>query len=78
MNFLINVEVTEIFSFRLVSEGNAGNEIPDPLSLEFVEKLSVSIFALLDAEDNTSGRLNRGGKAELPFLKALVAVRQNF
>ena len=77
MNFLTNVEVTEIFSFRLVSEGNAGSEIPDPLSLEFVEKLSVSIFALLDAEDNTSGTLNRGGKADLPFLRALLVIRQN-
>ena len=33
-------------------------------------------FALSDAEDNTSGPLNRAGIADLPLLRTLLAVRQ--
>ena len=33
-------------------------------------------FALSDAEDNTSGRLNRGGIADLTLLRTLLAIRQ--
>ena len=33
-------------------------------------------FALSDAEDNTSGPLNRGGKADLPSLRTLLAIRK--
>ena len=29
-----------------------------------------------DAEDNTNGLLNRGGTADLPLLKTLLAIRQ--
>ena len=44
--------------------------------LEFIEKLSANNFALSDAEDNTSGLLNRGGIADLRLLKTLLAIRQ--
>ena len=30
-----------------------------------------------DAEDNTSGPLNRGGIADLPLLRTLLVIRQN-
>ena len=39
---------------------------PESLYLEFLEKFSANNFVLSDAEDNTSGMLNRGGIAELP------------
>ena len=44
--------------------------------LEFIEKLSANNFALSDAEDNTSGLLNRGRIADLRLLKTLLAIRQ--
>ena len=48
----------------------------------FSENFSANSFALSDAEDNTSGPLNRGGIADLPLLRTLLAVcqksRQNF
>ena len=77
MTFLTIFRVTEILcSFRLVLEGKTGKEIPESLRLEFLEKFSASNFALSDAEDNTSGPLNRGGIADLPLLRTLLAIRQ--
>ena len=71
--------VTEILcSFRLVLEGKTGKEIPESSRLEFLEKFSANNFALSDAEDNTSGLLNRGGIADLPLLKTLLATHLNF
>ena len=55
-------------SFRLVLEGKTGKEIP--------EKFLANNFALSDAEDNTSGPLNRGGIADLPLLGTLLAIHQ--
>ena len=67
MTFFTILEVMEILcSFRLVLEGKAGKEIPESSRLEFLEKFSANNFALSDAEDNTSGPLNRGGIADLP------------
>ena len=43
---------------------------------EFLEKFSANNFALSDAEDNTSRPLNRGGIADLPLLRTLLAIRQ--
>ena len=63
-------------SFRLVLEGKTGKEIPEPSRLEFLEKSLANNFALSDAEDNTSCPLNRGGIADLPFLRALLALLQ--
>ena len=37
--------------------------------LEFSEKFTATNFALSDAEDNTSGLLNRGGIADLTLLR---------
>ena len=69
--------VTEIlWSFRLVLEGKTGKEIPESSRLEFLEKFSANNFALSDAEDNTSGPLNRGGIADLPLLRTLLAIHQ--
>ena len=63
-------------SFRLVLEGKIGKEIPESSRLEFLEKFLANNFALSDAEDNTSGPLNRGGIADLPLLRTLLAIRQ--
>ena len=63
-------------SFKLVLEGKTGKETPESSRLEFKEKFSANNFALLDAEDSTSGPLNRGGIADLPLLRTLLAIRQ--
>ena len=78
MTFLTILGVTEILcSFRLVLEGKTCKEIPESSRSEFLEKFSANNFALSDAEDNTSGSLNRGGIADLPLLRTLLAFRQN-
>ena len=67
--------VTEIFcSFRVVLEGKTGKGIPKSSRLEFLEKFLVNNFALSDAEDDTSGLLNRGGVADLLLLRTLLAI----
>ena len=77
MTFLTILGVTEILcSFKLVLEGKTGKEILESLRLEFKEKFSANNFALSDAEDNTSGPLNRGGTADLPLLRILLAIHQ--
>ena len=63
MTFLTILGVMEILrSFRLVTEGKTGKEIPESSRFEFLEKFLANNFALSDAEGNTSGLLNRGGK----------------
>ena len=55
-----------VCNFRLVLEGKTTKEISESSRLEFLEKLLANnFFALSDAEDNTSGPLNRGGIADL-------------
>ena len=77
MTLLTILEVTEIFySFKLVLEGKAGKEIPESSRLEFLETFSANNFSLSDARDNTTGPLNRGGIANLPPLRTLLANRQ--
>ena len=77
MIFLTILGVMEILcSFRLVLEGKTGKEIPESSRFEFLEKFLANNFALSDAEDNTSGPLNRGGIADLPLLRTLLAIRQ--
>ena len=62
MIILTILGVTEILcSFRLFLGGKTGKEIPELSRLEFLEKFLANNFALSDAEDNTSGTLNRGG-----------------
>ena len=78
MTFLAVLGVTEILcSLRLVLEGKTGKEIPESSRLEFLEKFSAINFALSNAEDNTSGVLNRGGIADLPLLRTLLGIHQN-
>ena len=68
MTFLTDLGVTEILcNFRLVIEGTR---------IEFLQKFSGNNFALSDAEDNTSGLLNRRGIADLPLLRTLLAICQ--
>ena len=62
--------------FQLVLEGKTGKEIPESSRLEFLEKFSANNFALSDAKDNTYRLLNRGGIADLPLLRTLLALRQ--
>ena len=77
MTFLTILGVMEIFcSFRLVIEGKTGKEIPESSRFEFLEKFLANNFALSDTEDNTSDPLNRGGIADLPLLRTLLAIRQ--
>ena len=77
MTFLTILGVTEILcSFKLVLEGKTGKETLESSRLEFKEKCSANNFALSDAEDNTSGPLNRGGIADLPLLRTLLAIHQ--
>ena len=77
MTFLIIVGVSEILcSFGLVLEGKTGKEIHESSKLEFLEKFRGNNFALSDAEDNTSRSLNRGGIADLPLLRTLLAICQ--
>ena len=78
MTSLIVLGVIEILcSFRLVMEGKTGLEIPESSRLEFLEKFSGNIFALSDAEDNTSRPLNRGTIADLTLLRTLLAIHKN-
>ena len=76
MTFLTILGVTETCSFRLVLEGKTGKEIPESSRLEFLEKFSANNFALSDAEYSTSEPLNRGGIADLPLLRTLLAICQ--
>ena len=74
VTFLTILGVTERCSFRLVLEGKKGKETPESSRLEFLEKFSANNFLLSDAEDNTSGLSNRGGIADLPLLRTLLAI----
>ena len=77
MTFLTILGVMEMLcSFRLVLEGKTGKKIPEPSILEFLEKILANNIALPDAEDNTFGPLNRGGIADLPLLRTLLAICQ--
>ena len=78
MSFLTILEVREILcSFRLVLEGKTGKEILESSRLMFLEKFSANNFPLSDAEDNTSGLLNRRVIVNLPLLRTLLAIRQS-
>ena len=77
MTFLTILGVMKILcSFRLVLEWETSKEIPEPSRLELLERFLANNFALSDAEDNTSGPLDRGGIADLPLLRALLAIHQ--
>ena len=77
ITFWTNLGVTEIFfSFRLPLEGKPGKEIRESSRLEFLEKFSSNNFALLDAEVNFSGPLNKESIADLRLLRTLLPIRQ--
>ena len=77
MTFLTILGLTEIlYSVRLVLEGKADVEVPASQRLEFLEKFLANNFALADTKDNTSVLLNRGGIANLPLLRTLLAIHQ--
>ena len=50
--------------------------MPGTSRLEFLEKLLANKFVSSDGEDNTSGLLNKGSIADLPFLRTLLASHQ--
>ena len=62
--------------FQISSRRKTGKEIPESSRLKFLEKFLANNFALSDVEGNTSGLLNRGGIADLPLLRTLLAIRQ--
>ena len=62
--------------FQISPKRENSKEIPKSSRLEFLEKFSANNFVLSDAEDNTSGPLNRGGIAALPSLRTLLAIHQ--
>ena len=77
MTFLTILGVTEtLCSFRLVLEGKRGKEIPESSRLKLLEKFLANNFALSDTEDNNSSPFNRGGIADLPLLRTLLAICQ--
>ena len=79
MTFLAILRVTKILcSFKLVLEDKTSKEISESSRLEFLEKFSANNFALSDAEDNTTAMLNRGGSADLPSFRTLLAIHQKF
>ena len=63
-------------SFRLIPFGKIDKGIPKSSRLEFLEKFLASNFGLSDAEDNTSGLLNRAGIAALLLLRTLLVIWQ--
>ena len=72
MTFLTILLVIKILcSFRLVLEGKTGTEIPESSRLEFLGKFLAD--NLLYQKHNT---LNRGGIADLPLLRTLLAIHQ--
>ena len=62
--------------FQIVLEDKTVKEIPESSRFEFLEKLLANNFALSDAEDNTFGPLDRGGIADLPLWRTLLAIHQ--
>ena len=73
MTFLTILRGTEtLCSYRLVLEGKTGKDIPQPSRLEFSEKFSANNFILSDAEDNTSGPLNREGNSSFNFVENTI------
>ena len=65
-----------LFQISSRDTGKTVKEIPESSRLELIEKFSENNFALSDAEENTSSQSKKGGKADLPLLKTLLAIRQ--
>ena len=76
IEYCLNYSDTLLCSFRLVLEGKTGKEMPESSRSEFLEKFLANTFTLSEAEDNTSGSLNRRGIADLPLFRTLLAICQ--
>ena len=73
MTFLTVLGVTKILcSYRLVLQGKTSKEIPESLTLRFLE----NNFALSDVEDNTFMPMSRAGIADLNLFRKLLAICQ--
>ena len=74
MTFLSFLGVTEILcSFRLLSLGKSGKEIPESSRLEFLEKfLAVLIYQM--REKKIPQLLNRRDIADLPLCQTLLGI----
>ena len=59
---------------RLVLGGKAHLEIPESSWLGISENICASKFIFSDAENNTSGPVNRGAKVDLLSLRTLLAI----
>ena len=53
-----------------------GKEIPESLRLEFLGKNVANGLSISETEYKTSGPLNIGSIADIPLLRALLAIRQ--
>ena len=74
MTVSTNFGVTRVLcSFRLALEGKASKKTHESSGLAF-QMLSANNSALSDAEDSTSEPMNKGGIADLPLLRTLLAV----
>ena len=77
MTFLTILGVTEILcNYRLVLGGKRGKEMPKLSRLESLEKFLANNLDLIGPEGNTSRSLNRGGIADLPLLRTLLAIQE--
>ena len=77
MTFLTILEVIKILcSFKLVLEVKIGKDIHESSRFEFLTKFLANNFALSDPEDNNFRPLNRGGIADLNFLRTLLTICQ--
>ena len=66
MNLLTKFSSKQILSsFRLLSQGTVGREIPEEPRLVFLKKFSANNSALSDAKVNTPGPLNRRNIVDL-------------
>ena len=80
MTFLtiLGVIGRNVMELQISSTKETGKDIPESSRLEFLEKFLAKHFALLDAEDNTSRLLNRGGIADLPLIFTDMTESTNF
>ena len=77
MTFLTSLGVTGILcSSRLFPVEKAGKGIPESSRLEFINMFLANNSALLDAEDNTSGPLNKGSIADVSLFRTPLAICQ--
>ena len=60
----------------IIKKNCCGRPLSESSRLEFLERFSANNFALSDPEDHTSGLLNRGGIADLPLLRTILAICQ--